>query len=804
MNRPRWKKLVRDLVLARGRMVMLVVAIAASIFGVGLMLSTYTIATREMTANYLGTHPASAFIELDNIDNALVAAVRQRPNIADAEATSWITARVEVAPDQWMPALLFVIPDFAASRISTVSPQAGAFPPPDNSILVEREVLPMLKLSVGDVLTLQTPNGSKQSVTISGTVHDPSLAPAWQEQTVYSYITPATLAKLGEAETLHILKITVRDQPSNITAIETIVGELSGWLNSQGLVVEEIRIPPPLQHPHQGQMNAVMTVLLSFSVLALVLSAVLTATMIGGLLAQQTRQIGIMKAIGARSSQIAGMYLLLVMGLGLIAVIIGTPLGILAGRGFAAAVAQLLNLNLTSLDVPIWVYLILLLTGLLLPLLIAIVPIRRTTRITVRETLADYGASPNAFGARRLESWLSKLQGVSNVPLLAFRNLFRRRSRLILSLGLLGAAGAMFMTGLNVSSGWETYIRIAAADRHYDLEVRFNNPESQARIEELLSNVAGVEKVENWSFLPAAVARPTGLDIVRTYPDGGHGSFTLRAVPPESRFINTTMLNGHWLQQGDSNGVVLNQSALALLPNAAVGSEVNLMIEGHPVTLQVVGVIRQILTPATAYVVPQAFAAAAGQSETMTNAVRVAIRSRDLDAVSSVTQAIEQVLANGHISVSVAVSETLLDNAVSGHVYIFIVALILIAVVMAVVGLLGLTSNMSISVIERTREFGIMRAIGAQSRTILQNVISEGVFTGLLSWIIAFPLSILLSLGLGSYLGAMAFRSPLPLVVSPVGLGIWIVVLLIGSIAASAFPAQQAAKLTVRETLAYV
>ena len=103
MNRPRWIKLLRDLRLARGRMVMLVVAIAASIFGVGLMLTTYTIMTREITVNYMGINPGSAFIELDQVDETLVAAVRQRPEIADAEATDWITGRVETGPDQWMP-----------------------------------------------------------------------------------------------------------------------------------------------------------------------------------------------------------------------------------------------------------------------------------------------------------------------------------------------------------------------------------------------------------------------------------------------------------------------------------------------------------------------------------------------------------------------------------------------------------------------------------------------------------------------------------------------------------------------------
>jgi putative ABC transport system permease protein len=121
-----------------------------------------------------------------------------------------------------------------------------------------------------------------------------------------------------------------------------------------------------------------------------------------------------------------------------------------------------------------------------------------------------------------------------------------------------------------------------------------------------------------------------------------------------------------------------------------------------------------------------------------------------------------------------------------------------------VVGALGLTSSMSTSVIERTREFGVMRAIGARSKTILRNIISEGVFIGLMSWVIALPLSIPISLGISYMIGMMSFRSPLPLIISPTGLVVWFLILVIGSIAASAYPAQQASRLTVRETLAYI
>jgi putative ABC transport system permease protein len=111
---------------------------------------------------------------------------------------------------------------------------------------------------------------------------------------------------------------------------------------------------------------------------------------------------------------------------------------------------------------------------------------------------------------------------------------------------------------------------------------------------------------------------------------------------------------------------------------------------------------------------------------------------------------------------------------------------------------------MSTSVIERTREFGIMRAIGAKTYTVLRNVISEGIFIGLMSWVLSCVLSIPLSLGVGYLIGNLAFRAPLPLILSPLGLGLWLLIIVVGSVAASAYPARKASSLTIRETLAYV
>jgi len=802
MPGPRWRKLAGDLRNARGRLSMMVVAMAVGMFGIATILSAYTILTREISRNYLGTNPASASLEVDQVTDELVDAVRHRPGIASAEAGSSVWARIEVKPDEWMPLLLFVVKDFNAMQTSAFRRESGTWPPPEGSMLLERTALPLVNGKIGREIRVQTPNGPKREVVISGLVHDPGLAPSWQEQTAYGYVTPSTLVFLGESGTLDTLKVKVSDPSPDVVAIERTVAGLAGWLKQQGYAVGEIRIPPPGKHPHQTQMKAILVMLLLFSLMALVLSAVLTAATIGGLLAQQVRQIGVMKAIGARSWQIAEIYLALVVLLGIVAVGLGLPPGIAAGRGLARAIAELLNFTLYSEAVPGWVYLVQLVAGVLIPFFIALSPILGATRITVREAINDYGTSLKAFSSNRLDALLGKIRGMDRTLLLSIRNTFRRRGRLMLTLGLLSAAGAMFMTALNVRSAWDRNLADAASDRRYDLEFRLNRPYPQGKVLAIIRGIPGVQTVESWDIDPAAANRPDGLEIARTYPDRGHGSFTLRSVPPGSRMIELTMLSGRWLQPGDSDAVVLNHMALAIFPGVKVGENINISVNGRQTGFHVVGIAREIVTPAAAYTSPEGFNRALDRSG-QTNAVRVVMKRHDEESIGAVKREIERAFEREKIGVKVDISETRLDRALSGHVSILIFALILMSVIMGVVGVLGLMSAMGASVIERTREFGVMRAIGGRSGTVMRNVISEGVFIGLMSWCIAIIMSLPLSAGVGRLVGTLAFRFPLSLVLSPAAIFIWLTVISLGSMAASAYPAWKASKLTVRETLAY-
>jgi len=116
---------------------------------------------------------------------------------------------------------------------------------------------------------------------------------------------------------------------------------------------------------------------------------------------------------------------------------------------------------------------------------------------------------------------------------------------------------------------------------------------------------------------------------------------------------------------------------------------------------------------------------------------------------------------------------------------------------------LGLMGTMSLNVMERVREIGVMRAFGASSAAISRIVIIEGLLIGILSWILAIGLSLPLSTLLVRNIGEAFMDYPMTANISPRGILIWVVIVVIISILASLFPALRAVRLTVTEVLAY-
>jgi putative ABC transport system permease protein len=184
-------------------------------------------------------------------------------------------------------------------------------------------------------------------------------------------------------------------------------------------------------------------------------------------------------------------------------------------------------------------------------------------------------------------------------------------------------------------------------------------------------------------------------------------------------------------------------------------------------------------------------------------ALRVAL---DEEAIANINQTLpeyEAILDEAGIDVSSTITLSEMQAGLSNAFDFLVSFLIAMAMILAAVGGLGLSGTMSMNVLERVREIGVMRAVGASDGMVLQLVLVEGVLVGMISWALGAIIAIPLSYVSAYLLGVSLLSSPLTFQYSLFGLGLWLAIAVILAMLASFFPARNASQLTVREVLAY-
>lgn len=803
------RKLVRDLSAIRGRIVLMGVAVGVSLLLFGATLYAGTIVDREFDRGYLSTNPASATLLLDKgVSPAraaeLSAAAEKQPGVAEATMRTQFTAQFRPHGGQWSdkPLQVFVAAPDDPLRVAGFEMDRGVWPPPPGGILIERAALKLLDLEIGDPLTVRTPDGRPATLTITGVAHDPSLADARQEQKGYGYVSTASLPTLGEAATLNQLKVSTMDTTSR-ESVAVVGRDLATWLSSaEGTPVTQIQVPQPGRHPHRQWVDLILRILFVFGGTLLLLSAVLVATMLNRLISQQIPQIGIMKAIGARARVIRRQYLTMVFVVATAATVVAVVPGVLLGRLLARMLLTMQDMDPASFAVPWWTYTAVLVLGIFLAPLLALIPITRASRTTVREAIDHHGAGTKEV---RTYNWVSRVRGLDRTLLMGLRNMFRRRARFVLLVGLLTAAGALFLGGANTLAGLYAFQDQAAAQQTWDAEIDLAGFANASEVRDAVATLPGVTGVETWSMVPATVIRTADqVEVTGTYPDQGHGSRFLAAVPPDTTMVDAPLETGRWLRPGDTDAIVLNRGAAGgLLPDAKVGDTVVLTVDGRRTSWRVAGFVRQKFAGPSAFVTTEGFAVATGH-QGQANRVEIGGADHSAAAQSAIAEAARRALTEAGVAVQVAMPAGRLAGVIDGHVYAAGWTLLVIAIVIAVVGYIGMASTMSTSVLERIREFGIMHAIGAPPSAVRRIVAAEGLFTALASCLLAIPLALAIAAALNRMVGNMIDGDPLPLRISLPANAIWLAALLAGALLATLAPARRASRLTVREALAYL
>ena len=778
-------KVLRDLWLHRSRTLLVLLAIAVGIVGAGSVLDTWALLRVVVDRGYRQTLPASATIVTDSIDDALLGRVRAMPAIAAAEARRTVNLQALVQ-GSWRPVLVFAMPDFASSRIGLVARAAGQFPPPDGAIAIEHSSLDLAGAGVGDTILVRYGDHVPVRIAVSGIARDGGLAPGWMEHIIYAFTTPATLAAAGAPSGLSELQVRVRDTTLGQEAVRRIAFDVKRVVESTGRTVRDVSVPVPFRHIHADQMNSLLLTQAGFGILALLLSAILVVNLITAMLTGQVREIGIMKTLGASPGQLAAMYIVLALSLGILASAIALPVSALIGRRYAEFSAGMLNFEIGTAAIPAWAWIVQVLTGALLPVLAAAIPVLRGCRIAVGDALRGngQGAAPTR---------VIRLGGLARPILLGLRNAFRRRQRMALTLLTLATGGAVYLGALNLRASIRAGVGDMFDAMHYDVALRFARPYPAERIENLLRSVDRVRQVEAFGGGSGAVV----------HADGTFGNrFGITAPDPATRLRDHPIKAGRWLNDADTNALVVGEMFLEDEPSARLGGMVTLLIDGQTTRWTIVGIVAgQSRATQTVYATRAGWGAV--RHEPGVDRAVVAASVNGPIALGELRRALEQKLRDEGIELSgsgtVAESRAVMED----HLLMVAGFLLIMSQVMIVVGGLGLASTMSIAVLERTRESGILRAIGARHGAIHAIIQAEGLTIALASFVLALPLSLPMSLVLGNAFGAVMFRMPLRFVPDGGALVLWLAVSVGVSLLACAWPAYRATRVPAARALAW-
>jgi putative ABC transport system permease protein len=417
------------------------------------------------------------------------------------------------------------------------------------------------------------------------------------------------------------------------------------------------------------------------------------------------------------------------------------------------------------------------------------------TRIAGARLKPHQAISARGLGSSATPNWLENLAyRWHNLPfplLLSLRNLMRRQTRMALTLLALTAGGWMFMIVVSTYTSLNNTVERMLQSLQYDVLGAFAAPRSMESIQSLTTGIPEVTALEIWDHREATWKISPNEQL----------TLALWGVPAGSQVFHPLVFTGRTLQPGDEHTILLDNRT-ATQNHIQVGDEITLTIAGREVQWQVVGTIMNILPGSGDCIVPYAALtqATGGQGG---NIVMVTSMQHDLESQLRLIEQLDQAYLSNRIEVVAYRSakqfrdqSRLLFDIISG-------LLMAMALLAAVVGSIGLSGMISIHVIERRSEIGLLRAVGASAPTLVSILVGEGLCLGVLSWLLAVPLSYPGAYAFSRALGLALFDSPLNFSYSISGAVLWLVIAIILSSISSLFPALQATRIPVMEALAY-
>ena len=807
--KPRWRKVFLDLFENKGRTALVVLSIAVGVFSIGVIAGTYVIISNDMSVTYAANNPANIEVRMDDFDDDLLTTIRNMRGIADAEGRRVFNMRVrEMESEQWTTLDIIALDDFEENKVNLLNLIEGKPEPEKDEVILERDALDDLDVQIGQDLVFELHDGTSKSLRVVGIVQDPATGADDFLAPPFGYITMDTLLTLRQPKLFNRVYATVSENQDDLVHIRAVGADLKDRIEKSDVEVRRTGFSKTHEHPMTSIINAVLGILMALGVLIVFLSSSLIANTLSALLNQHMRHIGVIKLVGGRNRQVLGMYFVLILVFGVLALLIAVPLGGQGAYALSAFIADKMSFTLLGYRIVPIAFVIQIAVGLLVPIVAGLAPVIGGARVTVLRAISgdltmdekQAGESPEResrwerFQTRVTNALARRGIHIPRPLLISLRNTFRRRGRLLLTLFTLTMGGAIFIAVFNVRVSLHDYMGAIGQYFIADVTVDFDEAYRLREVEQYAMQVDGVEYVEGWQF----------TSVEALLPDGSVAdNISILAPPAESALVKPILIEGRWLRPDDVRKITVSESVFNEFPGLKAGDYLRLKVNGQEEDWQVVGVFKFIGQQGSIGYAPFEYISRENNLTNRSYSFRIVTASHDREYQDQMAETLDYYLRDHGFKVRKAEAGLAsLDTALES-LDILVTFLLIMALLTASVGSMGLTGTMSMNVLERTREIGIMRSIGAKDSVIMRTVIAEGMVIGLISFVLAVLVSIPFTYGLATIVSVAIFSTPIKVVFTLTGYGIWIALVLVLSSLASILPARNAARLTIREVLAY-
>jgi putative ABC transport system permease protein len=649
------------------------------------------------------------------------------PNVEAVEARGRVDARVLVG-DRRARGMVIGVRDFARQGVDIVYVSSGATPAQGEVLVdVQDANQGVYGGGAGDVVRILDTSGSERSLRISGEARNLGGGQeVAEERFVVLYATADTVASLSGEPGFSLLAFRLRDtRPGAVTeTVEAVRRSLERVPGFSGFTdLPEVRASG--DWPGKGDSEVFGDFFGVVTLLALLSALVLIANTMTTLVSEQTGEIGIMRAVGGRRRQIAFVYVKTALLLGVLGTLVGIALGIAISNLLAAFFGSRFFAIDVGFRVDTTVLVVSIAVGLLWPVLAALPAIRRGVRIDLREALESTGSAVG--GQDAADRLLRRVHFLPRAMQIGLRGVGRRKRRSLATVLIVALAVANLLATLGLAAASTKTVRAAWGEHEEDVRIwTSGSTVFDERAVEVIRSTEGV-----------AEAQPALVNDVELA--GEEASVWGVSLEPLLRY---EIAEGRWFSAGEEQArerVAVIEQSLAGITGTHVGDLVSLSTAQGTAQFRIVGIATNLQEDGTVLFVPLTTLRALLGKPTGVSSYWVKTTSPEHSVVDRTTTRLEERL--GALGYDIGGEITYVKERDEVAAYRTITTSIaVLGFLIVAIGMVGLANTITMSIIERTREIGVLRCVGARARDVRRIFATEVVALALAGWLLGVPL----------------------------------------------------------------